>query len=83
MTLYVHSNYVLNKVSNSNDATHIVNNVYLTAMGTKQISMAAVYIVIIQKTNLLEKRDNNMKTRKVHANVNKLCSRKEWRLYAQ
>ena len=27
--------------------------------------------------------DSNMKTRKVHADGNKLCPEKEWRLYAK
>ena len=36
------ANIVLNKASNSNDATHIRNKVHLTAVGTQQFSLAAI-----------------------------------------
>ena len=74
---------MLNEVPKRNDATGIVNNVHLTTMGAKQFSMAIVYLVIIQKADLPEARDNDMKTRKVHEDGNKHCPRKEWRLYAR
>ena len=41
-----------NKVPNKNDATGVANNVRWTTMDAKQFSMAAVYIVIIQKNQL-------------------------------
>ena len=37
------ANIVLNDVPNSNDVTRIANNVCLTAVGTQQFSMAAIY----------------------------------------
>ena len=36
------ANIVLNKAPNSNDATHIGNNVCLTAVDAQQFSMAAI-----------------------------------------
>ena len=36
------ANIVLNKALNSNDATHVENNVRLTAVGAQQFSMAAI-----------------------------------------
>ena len=36
------ANNVLNEAPKSNDATHIVNNVCLTTMGTQKFSMAAI-----------------------------------------
>ena len=47
--------------------------------------MTAVHIRSHQacrKADLPETRDDNMKTRKVRANGNKLCPGKEWKLYA-
>ena len=41
MTLHI-ADIVLNKATNSNDATHVVNNVQLTTIGTQQFSMAAI-----------------------------------------
>ena len=35
-------NIMLNKASNSNDGTHVANNVCLTIMGAQQFSMAAI-----------------------------------------
>ena len=47
-------------------------NVCLTTMGAIKFSMAAVYLVIIQKNQLkTEMRDNDMKTKKVCADGNK------------
>ena len=75
---------MLNDVPNRNDATGVANNVCLTIMGTKQLSMATVYLVIIQKNRLIrDERDNDMKTTKVHADGNKHCPGKERRLYTQ
>ena len=37
------ANIVLNEAPNCNDATHIANNVHLTAVGTQQFLMAAIY----------------------------------------
>ena len=68
---------MLNEVPNRNDATGIANNVRLTAMDAIQFSMVAVYLVIIQKSDLPEMRDNDMKTTKVHADGNKNCPGKE------
>ena len=36
------ANIVLNETPNSNDATHVGNNVLLTAMGAQQFSMVAL-----------------------------------------
>ena len=41
MTLSV-ANIVLNEAPNSNDGTHVANNVRLTAVGAEQFSMATV-----------------------------------------
>ena len=49
---YAHGKYMLNEAPNRNDATDISNNVHLTTMGAKQLSMTAVYIVIMQKIQL-------------------------------
>ena len=77
-------NMVLNEVPNSNDATHVVNNMRLTTMGVQQFSiiMAAIQSALCRKVDLSEKRDDT-KTIKVHADGNKLCPGKEWRLYTQ
>ena len=48
----MHSKYVLNEVANRNDATGVANNVRLTTMGAIQFSVAAVYLVIIEKNGL-------------------------------
>ena len=66
------ANIVLKEAPKSNDATHIGNNVHLTAMGAQQFSMMAIQ-PSCRKTNLPEMRDNNMITRKVRTNGNKLC----------
>ena len=58
------------------------NNVRLTAMGVQQFSIVAIY-PSCRKANLSETKDNDMITRKVHADGNKLCPGKEWRLYIQ
>ena len=76
------ANIVFKEVPNSNDATHVVSNVCLTTMGAEQFSMAAIQ-QSCRKANLLETRDNDMITRKIHVEGNKLCPGKEWRLYAQ
>ena len=68
---------MLNEAPNRNDATGVANNVRLTTMGAIQFSMAVVYLVIIQKTDLPEMRDNNTKTTKVCADGNKHCPGKE------
>ena len=44
--------YVLNEVPNRNDAMGVANNVRLITMGAVQFSMAAVYLIIIQKSRL-------------------------------
>ena len=41
MTLHV-ADIVLNEAPNSNDATHVVNNVQLTTISAQQFSMAAI-----------------------------------------
>ena len=74
---------MLNMGPNSNSATCVGNNVRLTAMGAQEFSMAATYIVIKQKSDLPEKRDNDTITIKVHADRNKLCPGREWRLFTQ
>ena len=43
---------MLKEVPNRNGATGIANNMHLTTMGAKQFSMAIVYLVIIQKSQL-------------------------------
>ena len=43
---------IANKMPNSNDAPCIANNMHLTTIGAKQFLMAAVYIVIMQKSQL-------------------------------
>ena len=67
---------------NSNDATRVVYNVCLTTVGTWQFSMAAIW-PSCRKANLPETRDNDMITRKVYVDRNKLYPGKEWRLYTQ
>ena len=52
MTLCTRSKYVSNEVPNRNDATGMANNVRLTTMGAIKLSMATVYLVIIQKSQL-------------------------------
>ena len=71
---------VLNGVPNSNDTTHVVNNLHLTAMGAQQFSMVAIQ-PSHRKADLPEMRYNETITRKVHAYGNKLCPGKEWGLY--
>ena len=68
------------KVPNSNDATHIGNNVCLTAMGAQQFSMVTIQ-PSHRKANLPETRDNYTVTRKVPVDRNELCPGKKWRLY--
>ena len=79
--MYV-ANNVLNEAPNSNDAMHVGINVHLTAVGAQQFSMATIK-PSCRKADLPEMRDNDMITRKVHADENKLCPGKEWRLYTQ
>ena len=69
-------NMVLNKGPNSNDATRVASNVCLTTMGAQQFSMAAIQPASCRKVNLPEMRDNDMKTIKVCADRNQLCSGK-------
>ena len=76
------ANIVLNEVPNSNDAMHIGNNVRLTVLDIQQFPMVAIE-PSCRKTDLPWMRDNDMITRKVHANGNKLCPGKGWRLYTQ
>ena len=57
-------------------------NYYLTTMGAQQFSMAAID-PLCRKADLPEMRDNDMITRKVCADRNKVFPGKEWRLYAQ
>ena len=78
------ANIVLNEVPYSNDATRVGNNVRLTAMGAQHFSMAAIQPSCRKADlDLPETRDNDTITRKVHADGNKLCLGKEWRLYTQ
>ena len=51
-SMHVANNIMLNEVPNRINATGIANNVRLTTMGAIQFSMAAVYLVIIQKSLL-------------------------------
>ena len=51
-SIWAYSKYVLNEVPNRNDATGVGNNVHLTTMGAIRLSMAIVYLVIIQKSRL-------------------------------
>ena len=67
----VASNYVLNEAPNRNDTMGVANNVRLTIMGSIQSSMAAVYLVIIQKSDLAEMRDNDTKITKRCVDGNK------------
>ena len=76
------ANNVLNKAPNSNDATHVGINVRLTAVGAQQFSMATIK-PSCRKADLPETRDNDMITRKVRVDGNKLCPGKEWGLYTQ
>ena len=71
---------VLNKARNSNDSKKCA----LTTMGAQQCSIAAVQ-PSRRKADLsvLEMRDNDTIIRNVCADGNKLCCKKEWRLYAQ
>ena len=77
------ANTVLNEVPYCNDATCVGNNVHLTAAGAQKFFVAASYIAIMQKSRLTRDERGDTITRKVHADGNKLCSRKEWRLYTQ
>ena len=54
-------------------------------MGAQQLSMAAIYSHHAEEPTYTvpEMRDNDTITRKVHADGNKLCPGKEWRLYTQ
>ena len=36
------ANIMLNEVPDSNDTTHVANNVHLTTMGAQQFSMVAI-----------------------------------------
>ena len=74
--------FMLNEASNSNAATRVGNNVCLTTMGAQQFSMVAIQ-PSCRKADLPKMRDNDMITRKVCADENKLCPGKEWRLYTQ
>ena len=56
---------VWNEALNSNDTTHVANNVRLTTMGTQQFSMAAMQPASCRKVDLSEARDNDAKTIKV------------------
>ena len=76
------ANIVLNEAPYSNDATHVGNNVHLTAMGTQPFSMATIQ-PSCRKAELPETRDNDAIAGKVHADGNKLCLGREWRLYTQ
>ena len=92
-------NFVLNEAPNNNDITHVANielyeapysndamrvgnNVCLTAIGAQQFSVAAIQ-PSCRKADLPEMRDNDMITRKVCVDGNKLCPGKEWKLYTQ
>ena len=70
------ANIVLNEAPNINDTTCVANDVCLTTMGAQQFSLAAIQ-PSRRKTDLLETRENDMKTRKVCVDKNKLCSVKE------
>ena len=63
------------EVPNNNGTTRVTNNVRLTTMGTQQFSMVASHHAeYSRKADLQEMRINNMKTRKVCVDRNKLCS---------
>ena len=49
----------------------------LTTIGAIQLSMTAVYLVIIQKVDLPEMGDNDTEAAKVRADGNKHCPGKE------
>ena len=77
---------MLNELPNNNDATRVGYHVRLTAVGARQFSMEWwLYTHHAEKPphDLPETRDNDMITRKVRADGNKLCPGKEWRLYTQ
>ena len=76
-SMHIANMYVLNEVPNRNDSIGVANNVHLTTMGAIQFLIVAVYLLIIQKTNLPEVRDNNTKITKVCADRNKYCPGKE------
>ena len=76
------ANIVLNEVPDSNDAMRVGNNVRLPAVGAQQFSMAAIQ-PSCRKADLPETRGNDVITRKVRADRNKLCPGKEWKLYTQ
>ena len=63
----MHSNYY--EAPNNNDAMRVTNNVHLTTMGIKQLSMVAMQ-PSCRKAGLPEMRDNDKITRKVHADGN-------------
>ena len=73
---------VLNDAPKSNDAMRVGNNVCLTAVDTQQFFMVAI-LPSYRKTDLPGTRDNDMITRKVRADRNKLCTGDEWRLYTR
>ena len=75
------ANIIINEAPNSNDTTHVMNNLRLIAIGAQQFSMMAIQ-PSHRKADLPELRYNETITRKVHADENKLCPGKEWRLYA-
>ena len=76
------ANIILNKAPNSNDAMCVGNNVRLTAMGTQQFPMAVIK-PSCRKADLPEMGDNDVITKKVCVDRNKLRPGKEWRLYTQ
>ena len=73
---------MLNEAPNSKDAMRVANNMRLTTMGAQKFSMVAIQLASCRKVDLPEMRDNDTKTIKVCVDGNKLCSGKEWRLYA-
>ena len=90
---------MLNEVLNNNDIMYVANiarcltamtlctypvasNVRLTTMGTQKMSIVAIE-PSCRKADLPQTRDNDMITRKVCTDGNKLCPGKEWRLHSQ
>ena len=70
------ANIMLNEEPNSNDAMHVMNNVYLTTMGTQQLLMATIQLSC-KNANLPERRNNDTITRKDCVDGNTLCPGKE------
>ena len=66
MMLCAYKIWCFNEASNSNDTTHVVNNLCLITMGAQQFSMAAIQLTSCRKVNLSEMRDNDTKPINIH-----------------